>query len=79
VANGMIPGAKHVQLPALLARIGELDPSLPTVAVCAGGYRSSIAASTLRANGFGDVSDLLGGMGAWVAAGQPVTVPAAAG
>jgi rhodanese-related sulfurtransferase len=28
---------------------------------CAGGYRSSIAASVLRANGFRDVSDVLGG------------------
>jgi rhodanese-related sulfurtransferase len=28
---------------------------------CAGGYRSSIAASVLRANGFADVSDVLGG------------------
>jgi len=31
------------------------------VVYCAGGYRSSIAASVLRANGFRDVSDVLGG------------------
>src|SRR5205823_2882760 len=32
---------------------------------CAGGYRSSIAASVLRANGFTDVADLIGGYAAW--------------
>jgi hypothetical protein len=39
---------------------------------CTGGYRSVIAASTLRALGFADVSDLLGGFGAWRTAGLPV-------
>ena len=38
----------------------------PVVALCAGGYRSSIAASLLRANGFTDVSDVLGGYSALV-------------
>ena len=32
---------------------------------CAGGYRSSVAASLLRTAGLADVSDLLGGYGAW--------------
>mgnify|MGYP006338441573 FL=1 len=32
---------------------------------CAGGYRSSVAASLLRQRGFADVSDLIGGYGAW--------------
>ncbi len=64
-ASGMIPGALNIQLPQLVHRMGELDPSVPTVVYCAGGYRSSIAASTLRHAGFGDVSDLLGGFGAW--------------
>jgi rhodanese-related sulfurtransferase len=35
------------------------------VVFCAGGYRSSVAASVLRHAGFVDVSDLLGGYGAW--------------
>jgi hydroxyacylglutathione hydrolase len=69
VENGMIDSARHIQLPALLERLGELDPSAPTVVYCAGGYRSSIAASTLRAHGFGDVSDILGGYNAWTAFG----------
>jgi rhodanese-related sulfurtransferase len=64
VADGMLVGAIHIPLPALLDRLGELEPSAPTVVYCAGGYRSSIAASTLRALGFDDVSDVLGGYGA---------------
>jgi len=64
---GTIAGAKHIDLPSLTRRLGELDPAKPTVVFCAGGYRSSIAASTLRANGFTDVSDILGGYNAWSA------------
>jgi rhodanese-related sulfurtransferase len=48
--------------------MGELDPARPLVAYCGGGYRSSIAASLLRARGFVDVSDLIGGYQAWAAA-----------
>jgi rhodanese-related sulfurtransferase len=65
VANGMIAGARHVQLASLLEGAKTLDPSAPTVVYCAGGYRSSIAASTLRSLGFVDVSDIVGGFGAW--------------
>ena len=65
VELGSIPGAVHVALPSLLDRMSELDPSAPTVVFCAGGYRSSIAASLLKAHGFTDVSDLLGGYTAW--------------
>jgi hydroxyacylglutathione hydrolase len=66
VEHGTIDGAVTIQLPQLVARLGELDPTVPTVVYCAGGYRSSIAASTLRAHGFTDVSDILGGYGAWL-------------
>ncbi|MFV0258676.1 MAG: MBL fold metallo-hydrolase [Acidimicrobiales bacterium] len=65
--TGMIPGARLVPLPELNRNLGLLDASKPTVAYCAGGYRSSIGASRLRAAGFTDVSDLLGGYGAWAA------------
>ena len=43
---------------------------------CAGGHRSLIAASVLRHAGFRDVSDLLGGYGAWAAAGLPTATGA---
>ena len=65
VAAGMIPGAVSIPVGQLPARLAELDPAKPTVVYCAGGYRSSVAASLLRAHGFTDVSDILGGYGAW--------------
>ena len=70
-ALGTVPGAANVPVGQLPARLDELDPELPTVVFCAGGYRSSVAASLLRSNGFADVSDIIGGYGAWSTAGQP--------
>ncbi len=70
VAAGTIPDAVTIPVGQLPARMGELDPARPTVVYCAGGYRSSVAASLLRANGFTDVSDILGGYGAWDEARQ---------
>ncbi|MCV7216464.1 MBL fold metallo-hydrolase [Mycobacterium crocinum] len=69
-AAGMIAGAVNIPVGQLPARVGELDPRKPTVVYCAGGYRSSVAASLLRQHGFADVSDVLGGYGAWEAAVQ---------
>jgi hydroxyacylglutathione hydrolase len=66
--RGSIPGFVHIPLAALTERVDELDSSLPTVVYCAGGYRSSIAASLLAAHGFSDVSDLLGGYEGWTTA-----------
>ena len=39
--------------------------------VCGTGYRGSIAASFLKSRGYTDVSNVLGGMTAWKAAGLP--------
>ncbi|MFD9895802.1 rhodanese-like domain-containing protein [Amycolatopsis sp. NPDC059027] len=64
-ASGVVPGAVLLPLPELLDRLGELDPERPTVVYCAGGYRSSAAASLLRARGFTDITDLEGGFTAW--------------
>ena len=53
--------------PALRA---SCDPHRPVLLYCAGGWRSSVGASALRAQGFADVSDVLGGYNAWLL-GQP--------
>ena len=65
VADGMIPGARHLPLARLRASVADLDLSVPTVVYCAGGYRSIAAASLLREQGCVDVSDLLGGYSGW--------------
>ncbi len=65
-AIGSIEGATTIPVGQLPGRIDELDPNAPTVVFCAGGYRSSVGASVLREAGFADVSDILGGYGAWL-------------
>ncbi len=65
-ATGAVPGSISVPLAELTRRVDEIDRARPVVVNCAGGYRSMIAASYLEANGFGDVSDLIGGYTAWL-------------
>ncbi len=64
-AGGALPGAVNLPLPRLRESLASLDPSRPVLVNCAGGYRSSAAASMLRSKGFTDVSDLIGGYQAW--------------
>ena len=52
--------------------VGQLDPSRPTAAICAGGYRSSAATSLLERHRFADLVNVIGGTSAWIAAGHPV-------
>lgn len=63
--SGAIPGSLPIPLAQLRSRIDEVPDGKPIVLHCAGGWRSSVAASLLRANGFDQVSDLLGGYHAW--------------
>jgi glyoxylase-like metal-dependent hydrolase (beta-lactamase superfamily II)/rhodanese-related sulfurtransferase len=63
-----IGGSVNLPLASLPARLDELPRGRRLVVLCRSGYRSSIAASVLRRNGFGDVVDLAGGMDAWATA-----------
>lgn len=65
LAAGVIDTSVPLPLGTLATHLDGLDPARPTVVYCAGGYRSSAGASLLRAKGFTDVSDLLGGYAAW--------------
>lgn len=65
---GIIPGAISIPLAHLRVRLAQVPTGKPIVVYCAGGWRSSVAASLLRAEGFGQVSDLAGGYKAWAEA-----------
>ncbi|MEU9242965.1 rhodanese-like domain-containing protein, partial [Streptomyces sp. NPDC048385] len=60
-----IEGALHIPLAELAKRLDEVPAEGRLVVHCAGGHRSSIAASLIRHSGRTDVYDLLGGYGAW--------------
>lgn len=61
VAQGMIPGAKHIALGTIPERLEELDVAKPYIIVCKAGGRSANACAFLEAQGF-DVTNLEGGM-----------------
>ncbi len=67
-----IDGSVFIPLNHLAERVGELPKDRPLLIYCAGGYRSSIAASLLQQQGFDHVSELAGGITAWEAAKLPV-------
>jgi rhodanese-related sulfurtransferase len=67
-AAGHAPAAVLLPLGELSARISELDPATPIVAICRSGARSHSAAEELVGAGY-DVVNLAGGSLAWQAAG----------
>jgi hydroxyacylglutathione hydrolase len=67
-----IAGSLNVPLNHLVENIGMLPKDRALVLYCAGGYRSSIAASLLQKNGFDRVSEIAGGLAGWEAAKLPV-------
>jgi hydroxyacylglutathione hydrolase len=69
---GHIEGALHISGGELPARLNEVPKDRPVATVCGSGYRSSVSASLLLKEGHSDVSNVLGGMSAWKAAGLPV-------
>jgi rhodanese-related sulfurtransferase len=73
-ATGHILGAVNAELAHLEDKAGELDQSRRTVVACAGGYRSSAAASILERRGFRDLLNVVGGTGAWTSGGHTVEV-----
>ena len=70
--QGHIAGARLKPLPKLVQSLDGLDRERPVAVHCKSGYRSSIAASLLRREGFGEVVNVIGGFDAWKACGLPV-------
>jgi rhodanese-related sulfurtransferase len=61
---GHIGGAKHVPLPELPQRTGEIDKDRPVVVYCRGGNRSSMATAALNEAGY-DAVKLSEGIVGW--------------
>ena len=55
-----------IPLPELPNRLGELDPGVPMVVHCKSGMRSAKAIKLLRDNGFSQLTNLTGGILAWI-------------
>jgi hydroxyacylglutathione hydrolase len=75
-AQKAVAGSVGIPLSQLAARAGELPADRPLIVYCAGGYRSSIAASLLQQRGFAHVSEIAGGLAAWETAKLPLEVAA---
>jgi rhodanese-related sulfurtransferase len=71
VEAGRIAGALHIELEALPAQAGELDPERPVVFYCRSGQRSAMASGAFRAAGL-EAYNLDGGLLAWVGDGLPI-------
>ena len=70
--KGHVPGARHIFVPELQKRMAELDRNKPTAVYCGSGYRSSIASSILKSDGFDDLWNVPGSWEAWRKAKLPV-------
>jgi rhodanese-related sulfurtransferase len=73
-----IEGSLSVPLNRLEDHLPSLPKDRPLLVYCAGGYRSSLAASLLQRSGFHSVAEIAGGFSAWEAANLPVVAPAEA-
>jgi rhodanese-related sulfurtransferase len=70
--SGHIPGAVNVPLGELKSRQAELEAGRGGLyVVCQSGGRSAKATKQLAGWGFGQVTNVAGGTGAWIAAGYP--------
>jgi rhodanese-related sulfurtransferase len=68
---GRISGAKHVPLPELPQRTGEIDQDRPVVFYCRGGNRSTMAAAALAEAGY-DAVKLSEGIVGWAGDDLPL-------
>jgi hydroxyacylglutathione hydrolase len=63
--DGRMPGAIHIHITQLPARLKEVPRKKPVYIFCGSGLRSMIGASFLQRNGWTDLTVVLGGMSAW--------------
>ena len=68
--TGHLPGAVHIALPELPARVAEIDKDRPVIFYCRGGNRSSMATTALAEAGY-DAAKLSEGAVGWEEDGLP--------
>ncbi|SDY89687.1 MBL fold metallo-hydrolase [Citreimonas salinaria] len=73
--DGHVPGAVHAFLGELREKMDDLDRDASYATYCASGFRASIAASLLAAEGFENIRNVPGSWKAWSAAGYPSETP----
>lgn len=73
VAQGVIPGAMHIQLSMLPIQYDKLMNANSVVFYCHSGIRSAHAADFAVSKGIKDVFNLIGGIVAWRHAGFTLT------
>ena len=69
--RGHAPGAQHIPMGDVPARMAEIDTEADLYVVCHAGGRSQRVAQYLARNGYEPVN-ITGGMLAWAGAGRPV-------
>jgi len=67
-----IPGSINIPLNHLQDRLAEVPRDRRIAVHCAGGYRSSTAASILHRNGINNLIEMTGGLAAWESAKLPL-------
>lgn len=71
-AAGHAPGAHHVPMMEIPARMAEVPADVDVVVVCRSGGRSGQVVSYLMGNGLDNVRNLDGGMKSWAASGRAI-------
>ena len=71
-AAGHAPGAHHLPMMEVPARMAEIPSDTEVVVVCRSGSRSGHVVSYLMGNGWENVRNLDGGMQSWAAEGRDV-------
>ncbi len=69
--SGHVAGSQLIPLDQLSARLDELSPDRPLVAVCRSGNRSQVATNLLQRAGY-DAVNMKGGLLAWEKARLPL-------
>ena len=65
---GHIPEAHHIELAKFASVFNNIPRDKDIAITCGSGYRSSLAASLLKKEGFSRVANVQGGMQAWIGA-----------